>query len=284
MKTLQKLLGPEKIDLFLSKYFSRIPFSMPNQAKDFSNLVNWEIINNIIDSKKSHLRIVKDGLMVKDYTDLNSAEAAAYYQKGNTLLLKNAERSNLLFETIAKDFSTSFHTEVDIQLYCTPAENNAFGWHYDVEEVFIIQVRGSKEYRIKQNTIHPNPLVSSISKDFKFEKESSDLEITVLLKEGDWLYIPSGWWHIARTKEESMHISIGLMPRSAIDLVSFLNYQLAQSVFWRTRLPIYKEFTNQKEEETFYKTALDSLCLNLEEQFKKPDFLSSFLEHMKKRL
>jgi ribosomal protein L16 Arg81 hydroxylase len=29
---------------------------------------------------------------------------------------------------------------VDIQVYLTPDQNQAFGWHYDLEEVFIIQV------------------------------------------------------------------------------------------------------------------------------------------------
>src|SRR5690606_27098688 len=130
--------------------------------------------------------------------------------------------------SLAQDFAKYFQTDVDIQLYCTPEGHNAFGWHYDVEEVFIIQAKGSKLYTIRPNTIHPNPLVQSIPKNLNYEKETTELEIKVLLQEGDFLYIPSGWWHIAQTQSESMHISIGLMPRSAIDIIEHLPKYLSQ--------------------------------------------------------
>ena len=46
--------------------------------------------------------------------------------------------------------SRSFHAPVDIQVYLTPDQHQAFGWHYDLEEVFIIQVQGCKEYSLRQ--------------------------------------------------------------------------------------------------------------------------------------
>ncbi|MBA2404904.1 MAG: hypothetical protein H0V66_09055 [Bdellovibrionales bacterium] len=282
MRVLNDLLQSSDLDTFLTKHFSRLPLATAGGAKKYTDLLNWQVVKEVMDQKKSSLRIVNDGRMVKDYAEFNFEQAKEYYQKGNTLLLKNAELSHPALKDLSDDFARSFHTPVDIQLYCTPENHNAFGWHYDVEEVFIIQAKGSKLYSIRQNTIHPNPLVSSIPKDLGYENEKSELEIKVLLQEGDWLYIPSGWWHIAKTQAESMHISIGLMPRSAMDFVSFLPQYLSDSVFWRTRMPVHKKFTNQEEEVAFYQDAMTKLGKELQNKLADPKFITEFLAHLKK--
>lgn len=281
MKVLKKLLGTQDTDLFLTKYFSRLPFASQGGGEDFKGILKWSDINDIVKTKKSHLRIVQNGRMIKDYADLNNEEVLNYYKNGNTILIKNAELSHALCKALANDFSSSFFTPVDIQLYCTPEGHNAFGWHYDVEEVFIIQTQGSKAYTIRQNTIHPNPLVSSIPKDLGYEMEKSDLEISVTLKEGDWLYIPSGWWHIAKTQEESMHISIGLMPRSAIDFLSYLQKDLASSPYWRIRMPVHKQFSSTKEEVDFYQEAIGQLGQDILRRISEPRFVEDFLKSTK---
>jgi 50S ribosomal protein L16 3-hydroxylase len=148
--------------------------------------------------------------------------------------------------------------------------------------VFIIQTKGSKLYLIRPSTIHPGPLVSSIPKDLGYEKETSDVEIKVLLKEGDWPYLPSGWWHIARTQKESMHISICLMPRSAVDIADFLPKYLAARSFWRTRLPIHQEFPDEKSELDFYQDAFGALGKDLVNIISSPDFITSFLKRMRR--
>jgi ribosomal protein L16 Arg81 hydroxylase len=194
-----------------------------------------------------------------------------------------AEKSDKKLNDLAQDFAKSFKTEVDIQLYCTPEGHNAFGWHYDVEEVFILQCQGSKHYTIRPNTIHPNPLVKSIPQDQGYEAEKSTTAIQVTLEEGDWLYIPSGWWHRAETKRESMHISIGLMPRSAVDLAEAFPEFLASLPFWRTRMPVHIEFPSEEEEIRFYEDAIKKLGSDLLQHFSGQDFLKFFLKKKRSR-
>ena len=40
---------------------------------------------------------------------------------------------------IGRDFAAP----VDVHLYCTPAGQPGFGWHYDAEDVFVLQTAGS---------------------------------------------------------------------------------------------------------------------------------------------
>lgn len=283
MKVLAKLLGPISLDEFFEKNFNRLPYSSTGGAKTFVDHLNWKVIENILKTKKSVLRIVQDGKVIKDYVDLDYTEAKKHHEQGHTLLLRFAEKSDEALHDLAQDFARSFHTEVDIQLYCTPENHNAFGWHYDVEEVFIIQAKGSKEYTIRPNTVHPLPLVSSIPKDLGYEKEKTPMQMKVALQEGDWLYIPSGWWHIARTQKESMHISIGLMPRSAVDIVSYLPQYLAQDPFWRSRMPLHHQFSSKEEEILFYQDAMGKLGKELEKKLSSADFIQQFLDLSKGR-
>lgn len=116
-----------------------------------------------------------------------------------------------------------------------------------------------------------------------YEKEKTPIEINVTLEEGDWLYIPSGWWHVAKTQKESMHISIGLMPLAAIDLLSPLSDFLAQSTFWRTRLPLYKNFNSEEEEDHFYQEALQKLSDDLKKNFSSSEYRKYCIQKLKKR-
>ncbi|MDD4975788.1 MAG: cupin domain-containing protein [Bacteriovorax sp.] len=280
MKILTKMLKENPKEVFLPKYFTRLPYSRPNDAKDFVDFLNWGIVQKVVEKKMSILRVVKDGVLTKESTDINFDEAKTYYKQGHTLLLRYAERSHPLLKMLADDFSESFKTEVDIQLYCTPEGHNAFGWHYDVEDVFIIQTRGSKRYTIRPNTVHPRPLLASMPEDLEYEKESGELFLDILLKEGDWLYIPSGWWHVARTQTESMHISIGLMPRSAIDILNFLPKYMAHQPYWRLRLPFHKDFNNEEDEIKFYQETFQRLGEDLATHVMDPHFIREFLSHI----
>lgn len=283
MRILTQLLKENPNDVFLPKHFTRLPYSRPDDAKEFTNFLNWSVIQKVLEEKKSILRIVKDSVLTKELTDMSFDEALSFYKEGHTLLLRYAEKSHPLLKMLADDFSSAFKSEVDIQLYCTPEGNNAFGWHYDVEEVFIIQTRGSKRYTIRPNTVHPRPILSSMPKDLQYEKESGDKFLDVLLEEGDWLYIPSGWWHVARTQSESMHISIGLMPRSAVDILYFLPKYLSQQSYWRSRLPVHRVFDQVDDEVKFYQEAFQRLGEDLSSLLAEPQFIREFLADMKNK-
>jgi 50S ribosomal protein L16 3-hydroxylase len=112
-------------------------------------------------------------------------------------------------EALAEEFASFFHTPADIQVYLTPHQNQTFGWHYDLEEVFIIQVHGCKEYTMRQNTLNPWPVWDNMPADLRYDRETSPIRLTCRSAAGDWLYIPSGWWHIAQPQTESIHLSIG---------------------------------------------------------------------------
>jgi ribosomal protein L16 Arg81 hydroxylase len=91
------------------------------------------------------LRVLRDGSLALDQARLSWAGAQGHYRRGHTLLVWHAERSSAMLEALAEAFANFFHAPADIQVYLTPDQSQAFGWHYDLEEVFIIQVHGCKD-------------------------------------------------------------------------------------------------------------------------------------------
>ena len=238
MDVLQELLDPMPVHEFLHRAFTRVPVAMPDRAKRYTQEFTEADIAAVVDTGCSVLRIVHNGRLLHDHARLSWREAQAYYRRGHTLLVRYAERSSPKFQALAEAFAQFFHSPVDIQVYLTPDQQQAFGWHYDLEEVFIIQVQGCKEYTLRQNTVHPLPVWETMPEDMGYDRETSRLRMTCRLEAGDWLYIPSGWWHIARTQAASLHLSIGVMPVTRLALFAFLARYLAQVPFWCQRLAL----------------------------------------------
>jgi 50S ribosomal protein L16 3-hydroxylase len=236
MHVLQELLGPVPVREFFDHHFTRAPFAMPDQARLYTQDFSDADFAAMVEDPRSILRIVRDGRLVRDRARLAWAEAQAYYRGGHTLLVRHAERSSAKLQALAEAFARVFHAPVDIQVYFTPDQSQAFSWHYDLEEVFIIQVQGCKEYTVRQNTLNPWPVWDTLPADMPYDRETSRMRLTCRLEAGDWLYIPSGWWHLAQTQSASIHLSVGVMPVVALHLFAFLQQRLAQDPFWCQRL------------------------------------------------
>lgn len=76
--------------------------------------------------------------------------------------------------------------------------------------MFIAQTIGVKDYFFRANTIEPEAPFPP--RDFgRVRGETSPL-MTATLVAGDFLYIPSRWWHMAQCREDSLSISVGVAP------------------------------------------------------------------------
>jgi ribosomal protein L16 Arg81 hydroxylase len=140
----------------------------------------------------------------------SQSDALQLVEQGYTLLVRHAERHDPRLAHLAAEFQAAFAAPVNIHMYCTPGGQYGFGWHYDAEEVFILQTRGTKEYFLRRNTMNPNP-VPEPHYDFSAISRERTPVMACTLVAGDWLYIPSGWWHAATAREDSLSISVGVL-------------------------------------------------------------------------
>jgi len=119
--------------------------------------------------------------------------------------------------------------------YCTPASSQGFGVHHDTHDVFVLQVSGSKRWRIYE------PVVELPLKDQRWSPERAEALgqplHDVTLRAGDTLYLPRGWPHeAAAAGSDSLHMTVGLHPPARIDALRAALNECADDVEFRRTL------------------------------------------------
>lgn len=128
---------------------------------------------------------------------------------GQSVVVRAAERHDDALAELAGSFRAALGGAVHIQLFATPIGQRTFRWHYDAEEVFVLQTAGVKDYWVRRNTVDPRPSMVDWPDYDRIELETSRRECH-RLRAGDWLYIPSPWWHVGQCIEESLSVSVGV--------------------------------------------------------------------------
>lgn len=245
---IEQLLGGFSRRQFIEQYYLRQPFSLPRESAPWTHLAGWAVVKSIVARTDADVLVVKDGRRWEGNRNPTPDEARRLFDDGYTVLLRHAERCHPEIAEMAAGFERDFHAAVDVHIYCTPANQHGFGWHYDAEDVFILQAAGSKEYSLRKNTVNPWPVAEALPDDMRYEREIMPLS-RCLLSAGDWLYIPHGYWHKADAREASFSLAVGVMSPSALDVLDFVRARLPESIRWRQRLPAMGAASSVSDEE-----------------------------------
>ena len=233
---LQQLLGSIPASQFMAEHFAKLPLAVAGGCRELAEHGTWSVVGDILAQPEADLIVSQRGKRW-DGPPPNSADAGrALVAEGYTVGIRRAQRNHPLLASLAEDFHREFLAPIDIHLYCTPAGQIGFDWHYDAEEVFVLQTQGTKDWLLRKNTVHPWPLVETLPADMRYEREIMPL-MRCTLAAGDWLYIPNGYWHRTEAADESISLSVGVLAPAAIDVFDFLRPRLLDSLRWRQRLP-----------------------------------------------
>lgn len=235
---IEQLLGPLSRRDFLDRSYSRLPHSSPGGAAGFTSFSGWPAVETLLARKDVDAFLAREGVMWEGGKLPSFTQVKQLFGEGHTLVIRSAEKHDPELARIAAGFARDFEAPVNVHVYCTPPTKSGFGWHYDPEDVFILQTHGIKEYELRKNTVNPWPLLEQMPKDLKIEREGTP-RWSCVLRPGDWLYIPTGWWHAARGVEgDSITLAVGLMTPAALEVLEFLKRELLSSIVWRQRLPV----------------------------------------------
>lgn len=235
---IERLLGDLSARDFLDRFYTRLPHSSTGGAAGFTSFAGWPSVERILASKDVDAFLAQEARIWEDGRLPTFAQAREQFGQGHTLVIRSAEKHDPELARLAAGFAADFAAPVNVHVYCTPPERSGFSWHYDPEDVFVVQTQGAKEYQLRKNTVNPWPLLDQMPKDLQYPREVQPFWSCVL-RPGDWLYIPAGWWHSARGVEgDSITLAVGLMTPAALDLLDFLKQELLSSIVWRQRLPV----------------------------------------------
>jgi 50S ribosomal protein L16 3-hydroxylase len=244
--TLQSFLGDMSSREFLDRHWSRLPLARPGGARAFQIPLD---LDRILGAEGVDAFLARDAEMWEGGRSPGPERARAMAAEGWTTVVRDAQKHDAGLAELAAGFARDLGAPVNAHLYATPAGRSGFGWHYDVEDVFILQVRGAKEYPLRKNTVLPWPVLEAMGKDLRFEREYSPAW-NARLEAGDALYIPPGWWHRAKGVEGgSLTIAVGLMTPTALSALDVLRRDLVANPAWRQRLPVTGTASGKSREE-----------------------------------
>lgn len=234
---IEQLLSGISSAQFIENYWCKLPLAMKDGARPWCELGSWEIVGAILALPEADVLVARAGEPYKGPYPRTLAEAKDLHSSGYTLLVRHAEHHEPRLAELSSSFYNDFHAPVDIHMYFTPAARHGFGWHYDAEDVFILQTAGVKQYSLRKNTVNPWPTLETLPADMAFDREVMPV-MKCSLGPGDWLYIPAGYWHVASAEEDSISLAVGLQTRTALDVLDLVRQRLLNSLRWRQRLPV----------------------------------------------
>jgi hypothetical protein len=139
------------------------------------------------------------------------------YSKGATLILNEADRAVPSLSALCRKLTVELGFPAGANVYITPRQAAGFSKHVDDHEVLVLQIAGSKQWLL-------------------FVKDAPTVEIG--LHPGDLLYLPRGLAHGARAQDgDSIHVTVGLAPIYAYELIRELAALAAEDVAFQQPLP-----------------------------------------------
>jgi len=281
---LAQLLGSVPPATFMQEHFLRLPFALAGGCRDFTHCGDWPTVERVLSSPEADVIVGSAKQRYEGPLPKSLEEARPLLEQGLTVGVRHAERHEDSLAQLATAFAADFFAPIDIHLYGAPAGQPGFGWHYDAEDVFVLQTTGKKEWWLRKNTVNPWPLVETLPRDMKYEREIMPA-MRCLLAAGDWLYIPAGYWHRTESLEESISLSVGIESPSALSVFDFLRPKLLESFRWRQRLPPAGASAVASERELLaqYQALFQELGADLAKILSQEKTAAGFLAHLKQR-
>lgn len=273
---LRTLFG-EACESFLESHFLIAPFARPGGCRAYCRALGQDELIRAFDGDNLDIVVGRDGQPWHDAVPpKNLDEARNVLAHGGTLCVRHAERHAPAIATLADEFRRDLQAPVDVHLHWTPPMKSGFGWHYDAEDVFVLQIAGSKEWWLRKNTVNPWPLMENLPNDMQYEREVMPA-MRCLLGPGDVLYVPHGYWHRTMAGETSLSLSVGMKQPTALDLLDFVRQRLSDSLRWRQRLPYCTD--SGREGQQKWQAMRDGLGRDIARALADPPTLAAFWPH-----
>ncbi|XVU21803.1 cupin domain-containing protein [Actinoplanes sp. CA-054009] len=204
------LLSPAAVDELLSRRGLRTPFLrvaqrgtvLPAGRFTGGGGAGAEIGDQVIDDKVMRL-----------------------YAEGATLVLQGLHRLWPPLIDYSRRLGAELRRPLQVNAYLTPPQSQGFSTHYDTHDVFVLQVDGTKRWRLHEPVL-ADPLEKQAwggRADEVGATAEGEPAFDILLEPGDALYLPRGWLHSAEAQgARSLHLTIGVRAMTRYAMVEEL--------------------------------------------------------------
>jgi hypothetical protein len=232
----------------------------------FGDLFSLEAVDELLSRRglrTPFIRIAKGGSVVPErgYTRSGGTGALvgdqvaddrvlALFAEGHTIVLQGLHRLWPPLIEFAGALTSDLGHPVQVNAYVTPRSSQGFSAHYDVHDVFVLQVAGEKRWRIHE------PVVTDPRRDEPWTDHRAAVEqrgaetplIDAVLRPGDALYLPRGYLHAAEAVGgTSCHLTVGVHPVTRQAVLDAVVAIVADDRALRSSLPLGVDLSDPQQ-------------------------------------
>ncbi|MDT0613506.1 cupin domain-containing protein [Streptomyces lancefieldiae] len=271
-------------DEFLAQVLHRQYRHIPDALADPGQLITWDDLNTILATHRlepPRFRLSADGEMLPAhrYTApvttrrhtvwqrLHPAELHARLAEGASLVIDALDELHPPVGRAAMELERWLRTGVQANLYASWTAREGFGVHWDDHDVVVIQIDGAKRWKLYGPT-RTAPMYKDTDEP---EPPPKEPVAELVLRPGDVLYLPRGWWHsvAASEGEHSIHITFGVQTTTGAQLLSWLADDLRRHDVLREDLPVHATAAEQV-------TYLERLRQEVTASLEDPDLIGRY--------
>jgi JmjC domain len=284
---LDELLRPVPLEHFLDRYLGLDFLHVPGDREKFACLLPWPTLNQILQSPlvSNHIAVVKNGENIprESYTkhSENSTETIPFYllapeltqllRGGATLVVNGIDAFYEPITLLTQALGRSLQCQVTANMYAAWHADHGFRTHWDNHDVFVLQIHGTKKWKIFGRTSKAFPVREDNYPEIR-EIAPSAAVWEQSLNPGDLLYMPRGWWHFATPcNEPTVHLTVGIHSLQGSNLITWLSRRLRAHEAIRMDIPLF----NTQKQAAF----LEALKKAVSEEIASPTLLHDYLTY-----
>jgi ribosomal protein L16 Arg81 hydroxylase len=247
---------PLPADDFAERHWDRAPL-LSRRLDDYTDLLDLDAVDELLSRRALRtpfVRMAQRGTVIpaSRYTggggpgaeigdQVRDERVFELLAGGATLVLQGLHRLWPPLVDLAGGLGRELGVPVQINAYLTPPGNQGFATHYDTHAVFVLQVAGTKRWRV-----HPPVVTDPVERqpwggraDEVAAVAAGEPALDAVLAPGDALYLPRGWLHAAEAQDDwSLHLTVGLRAPTRLSVVETLLDLAADEPALRAGLPM----------------------------------------------
>jgi bifunctional lysine-specific demethylase and histidyl-hydroxylase NO66 len=259
-------------DRFADRYWGQQPLLSPaaDLPGGLTQLLSGDSIDELVSQRglrTPFLRVARNGTTLADRAftapggvgagisdQVSDDRLVRLFADGSTLVLQALHRFWPPIIEFCQRLAAELGHPVQANAYITPPQNQGFSAHYDVHDVFVVQIDGEKQWQIHR-PILDSPLRDQPWNDRKAAVQQQAQEPALMearLRPGDCLYLPRGYLHAATALGGvSTHLTLGVHVWTRYAIAEQLTRQvlssLAENPDLRASLPLGVDVANPHE-------------------------------------
>ena len=179
------------------------------------------------------MTFVKDGKQPRlpGHPDIRADQVAQGLGFGYSVVLNWVQYRSTAVAQLTEAFEASLGFRASVNMYHTPGSGSvAFAPHYDWNDVFVLQINGSKEWSVWEPVVALPRSDELRIQDEQLKAALGAPTMNLVLTPGDILYLPRGYPHAARNlqQETSTHLTVAVHAYVYETVEGFLQRAAAQ--------------------------------------------------------